>query len=65
MFGGAMVIKEFIRLKLANEISVSFMPVILGDGLLFFDYIGDEQQLHLKNVTAYKDGMVELYYEFI
>lgn len=62
--GGAMVTKEFIRQKLADEIRISFMPVILGDGLLFFDYIGNEQQLHLINVTAYKDGMVELHYEF-
>jgi hypothetical protein len=39
------------------------MPVILGDGLLNFDHIGREQPLHLKNVTAYKSGMVELHYE--
>lgn len=63
--GGAMVTKEFVRLGLADEIRMTFLPVILGDGLLFFDYIGKEQQLHLKNVTAYKDGMVELHYELI
>jgi hypothetical protein len=39
------------------------MPVILGDGTLFFDQIGQEQALHLKDVTAYKSGMVELCYE--
>lgn len=39
------------------------MPIILGDGLLFFDQIGQEQALHLKNVTAYKSGMAELHYE--
>ncbi len=39
------------------------MPIILGDGTLFFDQIGQEQPLHLKDVTAYKSGMVELYYE--
>ena len=61
--GGALVTKQFIRLKLADEIRVSYMPFILGDGLLFFDYIGKEQPLHLINVTAYKDGMVELHYE--
>ncbi len=35
----------------------------LGDGTLFFDHIGQEQALHLKDVTAYKSGMVELCYE--
>lgn len=61
--GGAMLSKDFIRLKLADEIRLSIMPIILGDGTLFFDHIGLEQALHLKNVTAYKSGMVELVYE--
>ena len=63
LVGGAMLAKDFIRLKLADDIIISIIPVILGDGTLFFDYIGQEQRLHLKDVTAYKDGMVELWYE--
>ena len=61
--GGPMLVKDFIRLKLADEIRVSVLPIILGDGTLFFDHIGQEQTLHLKDVTAYKNGMVELWYE--
>lgn len=63
LVGGAMLAKEFIRLKLADEIRVSILPIILGDGTLFFDHIGQEQALHLKDAKAYKSGMVELYYE--
>ena len=63
MVGGAMLAKNFIRLDLVDDIIISIMPVILGGGTLFFDYVGREQQLHLKDVTAYKDGMVELSYE--
>ena len=63
LVGGAMLAKDFIRLKLADEIRISVMPIILGDGTLFFDHIGQEQALHLKDVTAYKSGMVELCYE--
>jgi dihydrofolate reductase len=63
LVGGAMLAKDFIRLKLAGEIRLSILPVILGDGTLFFDHIGQEQALHLKDVTAYKSGMVELWYE--
>ena len=63
LVGGAMLAKDFIRLQLADDIIISIMPVILGDGTLFFDYIGQEQLLHLKDVIAYKDGMVELLYE--
>ena len=61
--GGAMLSKDFIRLKLADEIRLSVLPIILGDGILFFNHIGQEQALHLKDVTAYKSGMVELRYE--
>jgi len=50
-------------LKLADDIVLSIMPVLLGDGTLFFDYIRQEQKLHLKDVTAYKVEMVELWYE--
>jgi dihydrofolate reductase len=62
LVGGAILAKDFIRLKLADEIRLTILPVILGDGLLFFDRIEQEQALHLKNVTAYKSGMVELHY---
>jgi len=33
------------------------------DGTPFFDHIEQEQALHLKDVIAYKNGMVELCYE--
>lgn len=61
--GGAALTKSFIRLKLADEIRVSVLPILLGDGTLFFDQVGQEQALHLKDITAYKNGMVELWYE--
>lgn len=61
--GGAILAKDFICLKLADEIRLSIIPIILGDGTPFFDHIGQEQTLHLKDVTAYKSGMVELCYE--
>src|SRR5215213_5205447 len=63
LVGGAMLVKDFIRLKLADEIRLSVLPIILGDGTLFFDHIEQEQALHLKDVKAYKSGMVELCYE--
>ena len=58
-----MLAKEFIRLQLAHEIRLSVLPILLGGGLLFFDQLGLEQPLHLKDVTAYKNGMVELWYQ--
>ena len=63
LVGGAMLAKDFIRLKLADDIRLTFMPIILGDGTPFLDNIGQEHALHLKNVTAYKNGLVEIWYE--
>jgi dihydrofolate reductase len=63
LVGGAALAKDFINLKLADEIRLSIMPIILGDGTPFFTQIEQEQALHLKNVKAYKSGMVELCYE--
>lgn len=63
LVGGAILTKDFIRLGLADDIRIVIVPVLLGDGTLFFDYIGQELLLHLKDVTAYKNGMVELWYE--
>lgn len=61
--GGAMLVAEFIRLNLADEIRLTIIPVLLGEGTPFFDHLGKEQTLHLKDVTAYKNGLVELQYE--
>jgi len=63
LVGGAKLTKDLIRLNLADEIRQSILPIMLGDGISFFDQIEKEQALHLKNVTAYKNGMVELCYE--
>jgi dihydrofolate reductase len=63
LVGGAKLAKDFIRLNLADEIRQSILPIILGDGMPFFDQIGQEHVLHLKDVKAYKNGMVELCYE--
>jgi dihydrofolate reductase len=61
--GGPVLAKELIRLKLADEIRMTILPIILGDGVPFFDHIGREVPLHLVDVMAYKNGMVELCYE--
>ena len=65
LVGGPILAGEFLRLKLANEIRLSVLPIVLGGGALFLDQIGVEQSLHLKNLTAYKSGMVELWYEIL
>lgn len=61
--GGASLAMDFLRLQLADEIRISMLPIILGDGIPFFDQLDKEQSLHLLNTRAYRNGMVELQYE--
>jgi dihydrofolate reductase len=63
LVGGANLSQQFIQLKLADEIRLTVIPVILGEGLNFLEGLGLEQALHLLDVTPYKNGMVELRYE--
>jgi dihydrofolate reductase len=62
LVGGPMLAGEFMRLKLADEIRLSVIPIILGDGTPFFNRTAGERSLNLKDVMAYKNGMVELWY---
>ncbi|MCB0490597.1 MAG: dihydrofolate reductase [Cyclobacteriaceae bacterium] len=62
MVGGSVLTKELLKLNLADEIVTTIVPVLLGEGSLFFDFIGKELPLLLKDSKAYKNGMVELTY---
>jgi dihydrofolate reductase len=63
LVGGAMLVKEFLRLGLVDDIRQTIVPIILGDGTPFFDRIGQEQALPVRDVTASRKGMVDLWYE--
>jgi dihydrofolate reductase len=61
--GGGAVSGECLRLGLADEIRYSILPVLIGDGVSFFDKLDRDVALHLAEVTGYVSGMVELRYE--
>lgn len=62
LVGGAMLCHRFLELGLVDEVRLTIAPVLLGDGLRLFDGLLAEQRWDLKNVTAYKNGFVELSY---
>lgn len=61
--GGGAVAGECLRLGLADELRYSIMPVLIGEGIPFFEKLDRDVALHLAEVKAYKSGMVELRYE--
>ncbi len=61
--GGSAVAQEFLRLGLADEIRLSLAPVLIGEGIPFFDALGRDVALHLVEAKAYRSGMVALRHE--
>jgi dihydrofolate reductase len=61
--GGGEVSGECLRLGLADEVRYSILPVLIGDGIRFFEKLDKDIALHLAEVKAYKSGMVALRYE--
>jgi dihydrofolate reductase len=61
--GGGMLSGECLRLGLADEVRYSILPVLIGDGIRFFEKLDRDIAVHLAEVKAYQNGMVELLYE--
>ena len=61
--GGGAVSGECLRRGLADEVRYSILPILIGDGVAFFESLGRDVALHLLEVKAYQSGMVALRYE--
>jgi dihydrofolate reductase len=61
--GGGAVSGECLRRGLADEVRYSILPVVIGDGIPFFESLGRDVALHLLEVKAYQSGVVALRYE--
>ena len=60
--GGPDITKAFLRAGLADELRQNILPILLGDGVPFYNQVGREQALHLLEVKTYTSGLVELRY---
>jgi dihydrofolate reductase len=58
-----MVSAECLRLGLADEVRYSILPILIGDGIPFFEKLDRDIALHLAEVKADKSGTVELCYK--
>lgn len=61
--GGGRVSGECLRLGLADEVRYSILPILIGDGIQFFEKLDRDVALHLAEVKAYESGMVALRYD--
>src|SRR5262249_27687184 len=61
--GGGAVSGECLRLGLADDVRYSILPILIGEGVSFFEKLDRDVALHLVESKAYRNGMVELHYE--
>ncbi len=61
--GGGVLSAECVRRGLADDLRYSILPILIGDGISFFEKLDRDVALHLAEVKAYKSGMVSLHYE--
>jgi dihydrofolate reductase len=61
--GGAHIINMLLNAKLVDELILSVVPVLLGDGISLFNDGRQMEKLALKSVKTYEKGLVQLHYE--
>lgn len=61
--GGAEIVCELLSSQLFEQIIISVIPHLLGDGIPLFKNKNIEQRLQLKRSISYPSGLVQLWYE--
>jgi dihydrofolate reductase len=62
--GGAEIINELLKHKLIDELTVSIIPVLLGNGTKLFKDGIPEQTLELITAKSFDTRLVQLHYRF-
>lgn len=60
--GGAEVINELLQHDLIDEMIISVIPVLLGNGIRLFNDSRPEQMLEFVRVKTFDTGLVQLHY---
>jgi len=63
LVGGAQLARAFLDAHEIDELRLSLVPVLLGDGVRLFDGATDRQELRLLDTTVRDTGIVEHRYE--
>ena len=60
--GGSEVVNELLSHKLVDELIISYIPVLLGDGITLFKAGRPDQKLKLVESKQFDTGLVQLHY---
>ena len=61
--GGAAVITELLKYDLVDEMIISIIPVLVGEGVRLFKDGRPEQELELISSKSFETGLVQLHYK--
>ncbi len=59
---GGVVIQQFLAAGLVSDMTITVIPVLLGEGIPMFGRTGRDVRLELVGTRAFKSGMVQLAY---
>lgn len=60
--GGAEVVHELLKQDQIDEMIISYIPVLVGDGIRLFKDGRPEQRLELVSSRAFESGLVQMHY---
>jgi dihydrofolate reductase len=63
--GGAEIVNELLEDKLFDELIISVIPVLLGDGIKLFRDGKPIQRVSLQSTRGFESGLVQLHYKVI
>ncbi len=63
--GGAEIVNELLKFKLIDELVISIIPILLGDGTRLFKDGRPEQGLILLSTKQFEKGLTQLHYKVI
>jgi len=61
--GGAEIVNELLKLNLIDEIIISVIPIMVGNGTRLFKDGRPEQLLELVSTKQFETGLVQLHYK--
>jgi dihydrofolate reductase len=61
--GGGQIVHELLKDKLVDELIISIIPVLLGNGIPLFQNGRPEQPVTLASSRSYDSGLVQIHYK--
>ncbi len=62
---GGITIQKFLREGLVNELTITTIPILIGEGLPLFDAVGKDIKLELIRSQSFKNGFVQNKYKIL